>query len=164
MYKISAEEVHSDEDIKKIAEAVLEHMSKIKTHLIADAIDYGEVNRYVWDVLKNKHDTDKAVVCYAKDGDKSLGIAGVVFYAIGTEWYSNKPLLYDRLIINIDKNIVGFGRVVVTVLKKLMKLNNCVCLFDSAALAEDKSMILHGLDKHFKNREMIVTYIIGDDK
>lgn len=165
MYKIVADTVDNDEDIKKIASTVIDHMSKVTSPLVAEAIDYGELNRYVWDVLKERHDTDRAVVCYAIDeSGKKMGIAGVVFYAIGTEWYSNKPMLYDRLVINIDNNIVGFGRIAVNILKKLMKANKCICLFDSTILADNQAMIRHGFDKHFKNKEMMITYIIGDDE
>ena len=82
---IVADKVENDNDIKRIADAVIDHMSKVKH------ADCGVVNRYVWDVLKGTHDTDSAVVCYLEDNDgNKTGIAGVVFFSIGTEWYSKK--------------------------------------------------------------------------
>lgn len=151
---IVADKVKSDNDINRIADAVIDHMSKVKH------ADFGVVNRYVWDVLKGTHDTDSAVVCYLEDNDgNKTGIAGVVFFSIGTEWYSKEPMLYDRLIIGID--MVGFGRIAVKVLKKLME--PCVCLFDGACLAENPVMIKHGLKKYFNAREL-PTYVIERDE
>ena len=149
--EIIADKVENDNDIKRIAEAVIDHMAKIKV----PHVDYGVVNRYVWDVLKGTHDTDSAVVCYLEDKGKRVGIAGVVFFSIGTEWYSKDPMLYDRMIIGID--MVGFGRIAVKVLKKLME--PCVCLFDGACLAENPVMMKHGLKNYFNAKEL-PTYVI----
>ena len=154
---IVADSVESDSDIKKIADAVIDHMSKIKV----PHVDYGVVNRYVWDVLKGTHGTDSAVVCYLEDNDKKVGIAGVVFFSVGTEWYSKDPMLYDRMIIGID--MVGFGRIAVKVLNKLMTLGHCVYLFDGACLAENPVMIKHGLKKYFNAKEL-PTYVIERDE
>lgn len=151
---VVADKVEDENDIKKIADAVVDHMAKFKY------VDCGVVYRYVWDVLKGTHDTDSAVVCYLEDNNgKKTGIAGVVFFSIGTEWYSKEPMLYDRLILGID--MVGFGRIAVNILKKLMK--PCVCLFDGACLADNPVMIRHGIKKYFKYREL-PTYVIERDE
>lgn len=153
--KVVADKVKDENDIKRIAKEVVDHMANVKY------ADCGVVYRYVWNVLKGKHDTDSAVVCYLEDDTgKKTGIAGVVFFSIGTEWYSKEPMLYDRLIIGID--MIGFGRIAVKILKKLME--PCVCLFDGACLAENPVMIRRGIKKHFKNARELPTYVIERDE
>lgn len=115
--------------ISLIAGKLYEQIRSLKTKKGRQMVDWYSVKHSIANMAANN-----LLVVFNTPTGKTVG---VLAYTIEIPWYSNKPVLSEIFVLQIDPEFHGFGRVALKFLKETAKKWGCALLETSVSMTDD---------------------------
>jgi hypothetical protein len=124
----------SADEVRYVSTAIYNHMAEmgVKGHPLAPFLSFENVHR-TCEIANRSGYLDVYVL-----GDR---IIGVIMYDFGNLWWADEACLKEMIILTIDPDFVGFGRIALERLEELAVEHDCALIETGSAMHLDKKLI-----------------------